>query len=168
MNTYTKIALAPALAFAAALPLTSPALAGGGHEDIVVTSRADFQQWRADATRTLNQALKQNPAERRASSSASSGIVQVTFEMGADGKPANIELYSSTANWAAESSARYAVKRLGDLSDVPVSNPQGARFLANIIFADTIEERDDLARDLARSEAGRLVSSDEGFIVLGG
>lgn len=168
MNTYVKIAFAPALALAAAVPLASPALAGENHEDIVVTSRADMQAWQADATRTLNRALENNPRERNAS--PSSGIVQLTFEMGADGKPANIELYSRTTNWTSVRAARHAVRRLGDISDVPVSNAGNARFMANLIFANSAQQRDELAAELARSQSARFAAGDEeaGYILLGG
>lgn len=168
MNTYVKIAFAPALALSLGLPLASPALAGVEHQDIIVTSRADMQAWQADATRTLNRALENNPRERNAS--PSSGIVQLTFEMGADGKPTNIELYSRTTNWTSVRAARHAVRRLGDISDVPVSNAQGARFIANLIFANSTQQRNELAAELARSESARFAAGGEEseYISLGG
>lgn len=166
MNPYTRIAIAPALALAATLPFAAPALAGAEHEDIVVTSRAEMQEWQADATRTLNRALERHPRQRNLNPSA--GIVQLTFEMGDDGKPANIQTISSSTNWVSVRVARYAVNRLGDLSDVPVTNADDARFLANIIFANSPAERDELASELGRSESARIASSGEGYIVLGG
>ena len=166
MNSFTRIAIAPALALAATLPFAAPALAGVEHEDIVVTSRADLQAWQADATRTLNRALERNPRERNSRPSA--GIVQLTFEMGADGKPTNIQTLASTTNWVSVRAARFAVRRLGDISDVPVTNADNARFLANIVFANDRVEYDRLASELERSENARIAASGEGYIVLGG
>ncbi|MHA7820879.1 MAG: energy transducer TonB [Erythrobacter sp.] len=166
MNTYFRIALAPALALAATLPLATPAVAGEKHEDIVVTSRADLKAWQADATTRLNRALERFP--RQHNSNPSSGIVRLTFEMGADGKPTNIKTVSNSTNWVSVRAARYAVRRLGDISDVPVTNVDDARFLANIIFANSFAEHDKLARELERAETARIASSGEGYIVLGG
>lgn len=168
MNTYTRLAIAPALALAVTIPLASPALAGVEHEDIVVTSRAEMKDWQANTTRTLNRALERIPRQR--SENPSSGIVQLTFEMGDDGKPANIELLSSGANWTAVRTARRAVLRLGDISDVPVTNAQDARFLANIVFATSVEQKDELMAELERSERARLASgtAESEYITLGG
>lgn len=168
MNTYTRLAMAPALALAVTIPLASPALAGVEHEDIVVTSRAEMKDWQANTTRTLNRALERIPRQR--SENPSSGIVQLTFEMGDDGKPANIELLSNGANWTAVRTARRAVLRLGDISDVPVTNAQDARFLANIVFATSVEQKDELMAELERSERARLASgtAESEYIALGG
>lgn len=166
MKTFTKLAFAPALAFAVLTPFAA-ANAGEKSDDIVVTSSAEMQAWQADATQSLNRALQRSPVERTATPGP--GIVQVTFSLGADGRPENVELYNSTADWSAERSAMFAVRRLGDISDVPVSDPAGARFIANIIFADSVAEHDDLARELTASEAARLASGSPAsdFIALG-
>ena len=166
MNTFAKLAFAPALALAALTPFAA-AQAGENSEDIVVTSSADMKAWQDDATRSLDRALQRSPIERTAT--PSSGIVQVTFTLGSDGRPTDVELYDSSANWAAERSAIYAVRRLGDISDVPVSDPQGAQFIANIIFADSEAEHDDLALALAASERTRLASGGpaSAFVALG-
>ena len=169
MNSYIRIATlalgTPVLALAA---LTVPAQADTSAEDIVVTSHADMQAWQADATRTLNRALERHPRQR--GTSPGSGIVQLTFAMGADGKPANIAVRSNSANWTAVNTARHAVSRLGDLSDVPVTNRGEARFLANIIFANSREQYRELAEELRQSEAARLAAGgDESvYIALGG
>lgn len=164
-KTALKSALIPALALAVIVPAAASA---GNSDDIVVTSVEQMKQWKKDATRTLNRALAHSPVERRAQ--PASGIVQVSFSLDSKGKPTGLELESSSANWAAERSAMFAVRSLGDIGDVPVSNPGGARFLANIVFADSAEEGAQLAAILEQSERTRLASGTERseFIALGG
>ena len=166
MNTLKTFALAPVLALAALTPFAA-AQAEEKHDDIVVTSPSAMADWQASTTRSLDRALQRSPLER--TTTPDSGIVQVTFTLGADGRPQDVAIYDSSANWAAERSALYAVRRLGDIGDVPVTNPQGVQFLANIIFADSAIERDDLARTLAASETARLASGEpaSAFIALG-
>lgn len=167
MTTLKTLAFAPAALALAALTPFAAAHAGESGDDIVVTSTGEMQAWQADTTRSLDRALQNSPFERTAT--PGSGIVQVSFTIGADGRPDNVELYNSTANWSADRSAMYAVRRLGDISDVPVSNPQGAQFLANIIFAQNEAEHDKLAAKLERSEATRLASGTPAstYIALG-
>ena len=167
MNTLTQIAIAPALAAAAVAALGTPALAGETRQDIVVTSPADMKAWQSDTTRTLNRLLEREPRMRN--TNPSPGIVQLTFDMGANGKPANIELRSKTTNWVSVQAARSAVRRL-DLSAVPVTNSDNARFIANVVFANGTREHADLMAQLKESERARLASGEaEGeYIVLGG
>ena len=166
MTNFTKFALAPSLALAALIPLATPAIAGS--DDIVVTSQSEMDAWQKGATMRLNRVLARNPAER--SATPGSGIVQVTFTLDEDGRPANIALHGSTAGRVAEQSAIYAVRRMGDLSDVPVANAKDAQFIANIVFANDRAERRDLFAELAQSEQTRLASgsSEAQFIALGG
>lgn len=168
MNTLTKIAAIPALALATMVPLASAVSAGEKSDDIVVISASEMRVWQADATRTLNLALSRNPLER--SAVPGSGIVQVTFALDADGTPTNLEIYSSSADWVAERSAIYAVQRLGDLRDVPVTNPEGALFIANIVFAEDAREQRALLRSLEEMESQRLASrsAESQLISLGG
>ena len=61
-----------------------------------------------------------------------------------------------------------AVGRLGDISDVPVTNAQDARFLANIVFADSVEEHAELTRELEKSMSEGLAAGYSDYIQLGG
>ena len=168
MHIPMKFALAMPLALAAAVSLTAPAHAGGAFDDIVVTSPEKLKAWQDDTNRVLNRALEREP--RRRNLHPSSGIVQMTFELGDDGKPDNIELQSNTANRAAARTARHALRWLGDISDVPVTNAENARFIANIIFARSVEQHQELQAELEKSERARLASGDETseYIALGG
>lgn len=161
---------APAAALAAALTLTvaAPAYAGDKSDDIVVSSKSAMVTWQQDTTRQLNRMLARTPVAHTAAPNDT--IVQIEFTLGEDGRPTDITLLDGDANWSARQTAIYAVRRLGDLSDVPVTNPQGTRFLANLIFADNAETRDQLAAKLDRSERTRLAAADgeEEPILLGG
>lgn len=167
MNRFTQIAIAPALAAAAVAALASPALAGEPNEDIVVTSHADMKAWQSDTTRTLNHLLEREPRMRN--TNPSPGIVQLTFDMGDNGKPTNIALHSKTTNSVSVQAARSAVRRL-DLSDVPVTNSDNARFIANIVFSNGKRQHADLMAQLEESERARIASgtAESEYIVLGG
>ena len=158
----------PVLALGLSLPMVaSPALAGD-QEQIEVTSKSEMKRWQDKATRKLNNALRQAPG--RHSVVPGNGIVQIAFRMGADGQPEQLEVHSNSADWKAERMAKYAVKRLGNISDVPVGNADGARFVANIIFAADQIQHKELKLALARSERARLAAgeAESETIVLGG
>ena len=163
---FHKAAAIPAIALAATVPFAGVAHADEASDGIIVTSQAEMVAWQKDTTRTLNRALETAFTPR--SASVSDGIVQVTFDMGADGKPTNLEVIESSANWTAERIAVRAVGRLGDISDVPVTNAQDARFLANIVFADSVEEHAELTRELEKSMSEGLAAGYSDYIQLGG
>jgi hypothetical protein len=171
-TSFSKFMLAPALALAATLPLASIAhagdTAGNRADDIVVTSPEKMQAWQDKATRKLNRGLERGPRLR--DWNPSSGIVQLSFDLNEKGRPDNIEVRSNSANWTAARVAHYAVRQMGDISDVPVTNAQNARFLANVIFAQNYDEYEELAQDLERTERARLASgqAEAQTIVLGG
>ena len=168
MNTPIKFATIAAASLAATLSLSSPAYAGENSDTILVTSPEKMAAWKAEANDVLDRALQREP--RRRNLLPGSGLVQLTFEMGDNGKPANIDLLSNSGNGASARTARLAVRWLRDLSDLPVANPQDAKFLANIIFADDQREYRELAAELNRSEAARIAAGGETsqYIALGG
>ncbi len=168
MNTLTKYALLPASAFALALPFSVPASAGDKSEDIVVTSPAKMAEWQSATTKDINRSLKNAPIPTHARPNSS--VVQITFTLGENGKPDNIEVLNGNGNWAARKTAAYAVRRLDGLDQVPVTNAQNAQFLANIFFASTPEDYKALKMALKKSEAKRLAAADgeDEYILLGG
>ena len=152
-------------AIGAALLLAVPVgtLASDESDDIIVQPTAAMAQWQADTTRDLNRALAAGGVRYRGSPNDS--IVQITFTLGEDGKADNVELYkdyNDSANWLARKMAVRAVKRLDGLDQVPVSNPQDARFLANIIFASNERVHEKLEERLEQSERARLASAGKG------
>ena len=163
---FSKTAAIPAIALAAMVPFAGIAHADEAAGDIIVTSQAEMAAWQKGATVSLNRSLAHSSDVR--SAAISDGIVQIAFEMGADGEPTNLEVIASDANWVAERVAKRAVRRLGDISDVPVANAKDARFLANIVFADDAEEHAELMSEVKKSMAKTLASGESGYIVIGG
>lgn len=168
MKTLTKFATLPVAAFALALPFAAPALAGEKSDGIVVTSQAKMDEWKAETTKDINRSLVNAPIPNN--SRPNTAVVQIAFTLGDDGKPNNIEVLDGRGNWAARKAATYAVRRLDDLDQVPVTNAQNARFLANIFFAGTPEDYKALKTQLKKSEAQRLAAADgeDEYILLGG
>lgn len=171
-DTIARRLAAPALALGVAFGTvaaftTSPALAEQ-EAQIEVYSPSEMQRWHKDVSRQLDRALLRAPG--RISLVPSSGIVQIAFELDDRGKPDNLRVRSNSANWSAARTAMRAVKRVRNLADAPVPNVEEAQFLANIIFADDLVERDQLTRKLERIERTRLASgaAEGDVIVLGG
>ncbi|MEM8724571.1 MAG: hypothetical protein AAGE86_03525 [Pseudomonadota bacterium] len=168
MNTFTKFTPIPLAAFAMALTFTAPVAAGEKSDGIVVTSQVAMEEWQAATTADINRSLTRAPIpnNRRPNNS----IVQIAFTLGDDGKAENIEVLSGNGNWAARKSATYAIRRLNNLDQVPVTNARNAEFLANIIFASSPEKHKALKAKLKKSEAARLAAADGNneYILLGG
>ncbi|MFL0354910.1 energy transducer TonB [Erythrobacter sp. GH1-10] len=160
MNTNTKIpALFVRRAIGAAILLAVPAgaLASGDGDDIIVRSQPAMDKWQAETTQDLSRYLRGGPVSSRAR--PNNAIVQVSFSVDEEGKPENVALFQSGGNWAANHMALRAVRRLKNLSEVPVSNPREVEFLANIIFADTDDHYERLSARLEQSESERIASS---------
>lgn len=166
MKKLAKIALAPALICAAALPLGASLLAEEVDAPIVVTSPEEMRTWQKSTTNRLNRALARVPQIRNGS--IPSGIVQISFTLDEDGRPTDLEVINSTTSPLARGSARQALRRIGDLSNVPVAAPREAQFLANIVFAKDQKDRRELLEGLERSEQDRIAAGDLNYIVLGG
>lgn len=160
MNTNTKIpALFAQRAIAAAILLAVPigAYASDDSDDIIVRSQPAMAQWQAETTKDLNRYLRGRPSTSLAR--PNNAIVQVSFSVGEDGKADNVRLYKSDGNSAANNMAKRAVGRLTNLDAVPVTNPQEAKFLANIVFADNESIHDRLLERLEQSERERIASN---------
>ncbi len=168
MKLLGKSATAALLGAALTLPLSAPVAAGETQTGFVVQSEAAMTQWQKETTQDLNRALRGAPLP--AATTIKSSIVQVRFTLDERGKADNVEVVGGNGNRAAKRAARYAVRRLGTLNDIPLSNPQGARFLANIIFADNTDQHEQLAAELNRPDNTRfaLVSPDANTVLLGG
>lgn len=165
MTTRTKLT---ALAAALALPLAAPALAGEKSDDIVVSSKAAMEQWQADTTADINRTLARDPTSRK--TPPNNAVVEVAFTLGADGRAENIEILDGYGNWSARRAAKYAVRALDTLGDVPVRDRTGTAFLAQIIFADNEEIHAKLTKKAAKARAARFAAMEENErpILLGG
>ena len=159
MNTITKLPVSIArYALAAAVLATVPVglLASEDSDDIIVRSQSAMEKWQAETTRDLNRYLRARPTT--SFSQPGNAIVQVSFSIGDDGAADDIALYKSSGNPAANGMAKRAIGRLTNLHTVPVGNPKEARFLANIVFADSERSYDRLVDKLEKSERQRLAS----------
>jgi uncharacterized protein YbjQ (UPF0145 family) len=156
------------MALGLALPLAASPAVAGEQERIEVTSQSEMKRWQKQATRKLDNALRQIPGRR--SAAPANGIVQIAFRMGENGRPEQLIVHSNSADRTAVRMAKYAVRRLGDLSDVPVGNAQEKRFLANIIFAADRIQHEEFKLALATQERARLAAgeAESETIVLGG
>jgi hypothetical protein len=168
MNSFAKLAAAAACAAAMSLPLAAPAAAGDADDPIVVSSVKQMQEWQKDTTRELDHALARAPLGR--TFLPNNAVVEVAFTLGADGRAANIEVLDGKGNQAARWAAKYAVRSLDGLDEVPVTNRKNARFLASIIFADDKADHRRLVAQRDARRAAYLASTDpEGrTILLGG
>ncbi len=169
MTTRTNKATSALGAIAAALTLTfvAPAFAGEP-SDIVVRSDAAMTNWQESTTADLNRSLARDPIARKVRPNKS--YVEVSFTLGADGKADNIAVTGGNGNWAAKRSARYAVRTLDTLDEVPVANPQGARFLASIVFADNERDYREMSALASARRTARFASiaQEDRPILLGG
>lgn len=169
MNTNTNISKIACRTIGAALLVALPAnsLASNDSDDIVVSPSAAMVQWQEDTTTDLNRALSHGGVRYRGE--PNNAIVQITFSLGDDGKADNVRLHNDEGNYFARRIAVRAVKRLRDLDQVPVANPQDAKFLANIIFANSDNDLGRLEERLAKMERARLASSgkERTYLALG-
>lgn len=145
------------------LPVT--ASAGEDSDDIVVSSGTPMKQWQQKTTKELNRVLMWEPS----GATTENAIVQITFTLGEDGKAANLELYNRDGSTLEQNMAMRAIRRLDTLAEVPIAEPQKAKFLASIIFANDQRTHDKLQRKLEKMEQARLVSLDPGqrYLALG-
>ncbi|NNC58896.1 MAG: hypothetical protein HKO05_02755 [Erythrobacter sp.] len=166
MNTLVSKALVATAAVALSVTALSPAIAQSADE-ILVTPSGAMQNWRADVSRDLSRQLDQ--AESFAKYNPQPGIVQVRFTLDDNGRPVGMGTYRTSGSISSDRAARWAVRRLTNLDDVPVRVKPGTTFQANVIFAETPAQRDQLAKKLAWIESKRLAnaSAEAGVIALG-
>ena len=152
MQIFTKAVIAAGLAVTA----TTPVIAAED-QDIIVSSRTALQQWVAKTNHRRDRQLEVVTRLRRLG--APRGIVQIRFDQGENGRPANVEIYRSSGVPSIDRTAAWAVRRMSHLDEVPVAGAAKARFQANIIFANDPEEKAEYFAQLMQSERVRLASS---------
>ncbi|WP_160730899.1 energy transducer TonB family protein [Pontixanthobacter luteolus] len=152
MQIFTKAVLAAGLAVTA----TTPVIAAED-QDIIVSSRTALQQWVAKTNHRLDRQLE--VTTRLQKLGAPRGIVQIRFDQGENGRPANVEIYRSSGVPLIDRTAAWAVRRMSGLDEVPVAGAAKAKFQANIIFATGPEEKAKYFAQLRQSEKVRLASS---------
>ncbi len=165
MHTLIKTTFAAGAAMAT-LVLTAPAIAQD--EQIVVESAAAMEAWTDVTERSLNRKLI--GSERAMRVKPKSGIVQLRFTLDEEGRADNFKVYSSSGNNRTDKVAKRAVQSLSNLAEVPVRNARAQTFQANIIFANSEREHEELATILAKREAKRIAmgGSETTVVAFGG
>lgn len=169
MTKTTNRATAALGALAAALTMTviAPAFAGDT-SDIVVRSDTAMNNWQQATTADLDRTLAHDRAARRFTPKTS--YVEVAFTLGENGRADNVRVVGGTGDWAAKRAARYAVRKLDTLDQVPVNNPGAARFLASIVFANDIDSYREMSAIAAARRTARFaaIAPEDRPILLGG
>lgn len=159
MTNTIKLPLA-CLALAATLPVAAPAVAQDG---VLIVSQSAMTQWQEARTKELDRLLLD---DRGQFGRPLAGIVQISFTLDENGRPAEIETVHNSAGIAAHRLARWAVSKMRDLDDVPAAQGGDVRFQANMIFADNERDREGLAVQLAALEQVRLAKAEPGTTVI--
>lgn len=127
-------------------------------EGFVVSGIPEVRQWQDNVGRKLDNELAfqeriAGPGEMH------TGIIQLRFRRGDDGKPQDISVYRSAASNAVKSSARHAVSRMRDLPPLPSTYAETNEVLVNIVLANSDSHLRELSRKLARWETERMALS---------
>lgn len=150
MNKLFVLTLATA---ASAVFLAQPLLS----QNIVVTPQISQQEFVEKVSRDLNRQLK--AASRVETVPNGEGISIVRFTRDSQGDAANVKIYRASGKGGFDRIAMRAVKRLRSLDTLPAGAGSGQVYQANIIFAETWWDAEDLKQQLAAEEATRLASS---------
>ncbi len=141
---------------------TSLTLMPGGlqaqDDDIVVTSARSVERFVQDVSHDLDREL--NRRNRTNYQLSGTGIVQISFECGPDGKPTNVAYYRKDDNADVNRLARRAVSKIRSMHPLPRGITDDQTFLANIIMADDPVQFEQLSGELYRSEKTRIAASN--------
>ena len=144
------------VAFATSFALTPIGLQAQD-DDIVVTSARSIDRFVNDVSQDLNHTLNRN--NRGSNQLTGTGIVQISFECGPDGKPTNIVYYRKDDDYDVNRLARSAVKKIRSMHPLPRGISEDQKYLANMIMARDPWEYKALSEELSRSEQARIAAS---------
>ena len=144
---------AAATAAAFALPLSAQ----------IIVSPADTAPYVAKVSADLDHQLDQIRTTARWEPS---GIAQVRFRAGADGKPFAITTYRRSGDARLDRAVARAVARMTSLGVLPDAKHSGKVIQANVIVARSQSEFDRYSARLARDEAARIASAKNEKAVL--
>lgn len=152
----------PVFMAAAVLAIAPAAPSSLAAQDILVApqSRAAYVERVGD---TLQTQIDRFPFETW---NARSGIAQVRFEVGEDGRAQAVRTHRTSGDHALDKAARIIASRLEDLAPLPRGSMAGQTIQANIVLASDRHKRDRLLARLAREEASRIASSPREAAVL--
>ncbi len=127
------------------------------NDDIVVSSSRSIDRFVQDVSRDLDREL--NRPMMRSNPVTGTGLAQVLFEAGPDGKPTNIKMYHRAGDVAVDRLARRAVAKIRSLQPLPRGVEQDQLYLANIIIASDTREFDELSEELNERETNRIAAA---------
>lgn len=143
------------VAFATSLAM-SPTGIHAQQDGIVVSSGRSVDNFVEDVSRDLDRQL--NRFDVTSPRQQETGLAQVLFECGPDGKPTNIRLYKKSGFWTGLK-ARRVVSKIRSLHPLPQGVTHDQLYMANIIIADSPREFEKLSEELKQLEQQRIASS---------
>ena len=148
-----NITLAALVASFAIFPVQAQEQDNTNYDNVVIGGRS-LDKFVGDVSKDLNRTLNRSRLPVRGT-----GIVQVLFQCGPDGKPTNISYYRKDNNWDVNRFAVHAVSKIPSMHPLPSGISEGQQYMANIIIARDRFEHEDLSKELNRSEQLRIAAA---------
>jgi hypothetical protein len=126
------------------------------HDEIVVSSGRSVDNFVEDVSHDLDRQI--NRRSLRSYQMQETGVAQVLFECGPDGKPTNITMYNKSGPGIGRL-ARRAVSGIRSLHPLPKGVTNDQLYLANIIIANDPRQFDKLSNELNQREEQRIAAA---------
>ena len=148
-----NITLGALVASFALLPVQAQEQDYTNYDNVVIGGRS-VDKFVSDVSKDLDRTLNRSSLPVRGT-----GIVQVLFQCGPDGKPTNISYYRKDNDRDVNRFAVHAVSRIPTMHPLPGGISEGQQYMANIIIARDRFEHEDLSKELNRSEQLRIAAA---------
>ena len=148
-----NITLSALVASFALLPVQAQEQDYTNYDNVVIGGRS-VDKFVSDVSKDLDRTLNRSSLPVRGT-----GIVQVLFQCGPDGKPTNISYYRKDNDRDVNRFAVHAVSRIPTMHPLPGGISEGQQYMANIIIARDRFELDNLSKELNRSEKSRIAAA---------
>ena len=148
-----NITLGALVASFALLPVQAQEQDYTNYDNVVIGGRS-VDKFVSDVSKDLDRTLNRSSLPVRGT-----GIVQVLFQCGPDGKPTNISYYRKDNDRDVNRFAVHAVSRIPTMHPLPGGISEGQQYMANIIIARDRFELDNLSKELNRSEKSRIAAA---------
>ena len=148
-----NITLSALVASFALLPVQAQEQDYTNYDNVVIGGRS-VDKFVSDVSKDLDRTLNRSSLPVRGT-----GIVQVLFQCGPDGKPTNISYYRKDNDRDVNRFAVHAVSRIPTMHPLPGGISEGQQYMANIIIARDRFEYEDLSKELNRSEQLRIAAA---------
>lgn len=126
-------------------------------DDIVVSSSRSIDNFVEAVSRDLDRSL--NRFSRSTFNQTGTGVAQVLFECGPDGKPTNIKMYSRAGDVGVNRQALRAVANIRSLHPLPQGLTNDHLYLANVIIAKDSRQFNELSEELNERETNRIAAA---------